>query len=521
MIRSNDSNSFELENNGEINIKSVLKKFKRNILLIFTITSLSTIYSIYYSLKAIPIYSGQFQVLVRDEENNSNSGVSISGIPKSLIKGSSSGAKKTQELLLKSPLVLNPVYEFVKAEYLKRNQDITNLTYKKWINRSLSFEFIDDDSDVFEIIFKDRDKDLILSTLSMISDTYKIYSKKDHTKNLIKEQNYLKQQEIIYKERYEESFNNSKNFVIENNLYSSNCNSVPNKASFTKNDSEALLEKLNTSGLNSSANTIRYSEQFASLDSLELNRAKYSTTLKPNSEYLRKLDSQILKLKEGIQRPARILLKNKDLTNKMCRDESTVNSIQNRIIKNQLDLANQKDPWELISTPTVNEQAVYPKKKNMVISFFFVSIFISLIISLLKDSLMGFVDEIDDIKAQLHAKYLGNISKDNYNSEINVRIFKLIIKKILENKVNKKTSNNIGIYCLKNTDFISNYTSLNGDISFKDLTNLNEINNFQNILFTIDSKSITSSNIKLLNKYVDTYIEKNFYWIYVENEKFF
>ena len=60
----------------------------------------------------------------------------------------------------------------------------------------MDFKFVDG-SDVFEINFKDSDKELIISTLNMISDKYKIYSKKDYSKNLIKELNYLKNRGII------------------------------------------------------------------------------------------------------------------------------------------------------------------------------------------------------------------------------------------------------------------------------------------------------------------------------------
>ena len=138
---------------------------------------------------------------------------------------------------------------------------------------------------------------------------------------------------------------------------------------------------------------------------MELNRAKYATRLKPNSGYLRKLDLQISKLKKGIERPTRILLQNKDLNNKMCRDENTLNNIQDQIIVNQLALAKQKDPWELISTPKVDEKQVYPNKKNIVLSFFFVSLFISIFLVLLKDFIKGFVDDINVIKEKLNAEF--------------------------------------------------------------------------------------------------------------------
>ena len=48
MINKIDLKSFESESNEEINVVSLFIKLKRNILLILSIVSLSTIYSIFY-----------------------------------------------------------------------------------------------------------------------------------------------------------------------------------------------------------------------------------------------------------------------------------------------------------------------------------------------------------------------------------------------------------------------------------------------------------------------------------------
>ena len=45
---------------------------------------------------------------------------------------------------------------------------------------------MDEGSDVLELTFKDKDKNLILSTLKMISENYQIYSKEITLRVLIK-----------------------------------------------------------------------------------------------------------------------------------------------------------------------------------------------------------------------------------------------------------------------------------------------------------------------------------------------
>ena len=210
-------------------------------------------------------------------------------------------------------------------------------------------------------------------------------------------------------------------------------------------------------------------------------------------------------------------MKNKDLTNKRCRDESTLKNIQDQIRFNQLELAKQKDPWELISIPKVYDQKIYPNKRNIVLSVFLVSIFISLLLALLKDFILGYLDDVGFIEKKLNANFLGSVSGDN--SKINAKILDLSIKKISNNKDNKNKVNEIGLISKNTSNLISDYINSNKDIAFINLTNLDEIDNFQNILLIIDQQNSTSNYIKKINKYLDLYQEKNFYWIYIENGK--
>ena len=78
--------------------------------------------------------------------------------------------------------------------YIKRNDDISKLSYNKWFRNNISFDFVQG-SDVFELSFKDRDKDFIISILNMISERYKKYSKEEYNKNLNRELDYLENQE--------------------------------------------------------------------------------------------------------------------------------------------------------------------------------------------------------------------------------------------------------------------------------------------------------------------------------------
>ena len=501
MINKIDLESVDLENSQEININNIFKKLKRNIKFILSVTILSSIFSVFYASSQKPIYKGQFQILVRDEDELKSGGAVSAGtaLPKGFTVTNT--FRQTQGLILTSPMVLNPIYEFAKIEYKRRNDDISKLSYNKWFKKNISFSFVEN-SEVFELTFKDRDKSFILSILNKISEEYKKYSKKDYNKNLNRELDYLKKQEIIYKEKYEESFKKNNEFVIKNNLY------------VTDNNLESNLDNSKLENINQNKN--RYFEQFSKLDEYELKRALYSTRLKPNSEYLKRLDFQISRLKKITKKPTMILLKKEFLYKSMIRDERTLENIKNKIIKTKLALAKQKDPWELISTPTVDEIKISPNKKNIVFTFFFLSFFISSVLSLLKEVFIGSIDDIELIKSIFKANFVSKIPLNV--SEINAKLLELNVEKIFSEKKDKE-SKNIGIYFQNNNQLISDYIDRNKNLSYLNNLDFNKFKDISNILIFLESGKVTYDQINRINKYVDLYQEKKFYWIYTENEK--
>tara|TARA_Y100000589_G_scaffold324149_1_gene359844 strand:- start:11795 stop:13306 length:1512 start_codon:yes stop_codon:yes gene_type:complete len=501
MINETDLQYSLSENSQEINLGNIFKKLKRNTIFILSTTTLSAIFSIYYSSIQAPIFKGQFQILVRDEEASNNSISSNINIP---VKGiiANNSFKETQALILTSPKVLNPIYEFAKTEYQKREDNISTLTYNKWFRNNINFEFIKG-SDVFEITFKDRDKKFILLTLNMISEQYKKYSKEEQNKNLNRELDYLNMQEKIYRVKYEESFKKNNEFIIDNNLYNKDNQSLqfnPGDLSF-KNP----LQK---------TNKIRYSEQFSLLDEYELKFTKYSSILKPNSEYLKDLNFQISKLKKIIQKPTRILLQKEFLNKALIRDEVTLENIKNQIIVTKLALAKQKDPWELISTPTVDEQKISPNRKSIFFTFFFLSFFISSFLAFLKEIFIGSIDDIDIIKSILKANFVNVISL-SFN-EMNAKVLESNFENIFSEK-NNKESKNIGIYYQNDSQLISDYIDKNKKLSY--VADFNKINDISNILIFLESGKVTYDQIYRINKYVEIYQEKKFYWFYVEDKK--
>ena len=196
----------------------------------------------------------------------------------------------------------------------------------------------------------------------------------------------------------------------------------------------------------------------------------------------------------------------------------TLNNLKNQIISSELAIAKQKDPWELILTPTVDEQKVSPNKKNIVLSFFFISIFISCLLSLIKESILGSIDDLDLIKSKLNANFLDVISLED--DDMSMRILDININKVLDEKINKKFIGNIGFYYSKTNTLITNYINSNKDMKYIDIFDSDQIKDIQNLVIFIEAGKITYKEINKINKYLYLYPSKNFYWIYEKMENF-
>ena len=81
--------------------------------------------------------------------------------------------------------MLKPIYE-----YAKKNDPNLNLSYKKWISQKTIIKY-ESGTDVLVVSYKDQNKELLLSTLTKIKNTYQEYSLSDRKKTLSQSINYL------------------------------------------------------------------------------------------------------------------------------------------------------------------------------------------------------------------------------------------------------------------------------------------------------------------------------------------
>ena len=183
----------------EIDLKSLFRILKRGKKLIFLIVLSSTFITGIYSIKTKPKWAGSFNIVVK---NNSNTGKNINplnnfnGIFNNRIVND---GNETERLILQSPSVLMPVFDFVKSHYQENNINTDKLFFKEWVENSLKINF-ENKSSVLKVEYFSKDKELILEVLELISSKYKAYSKRDTEKQLTKTIEYLEIQIELMKD---------------------------------------------------------------------------------------------------------------------------------------------------------------------------------------------------------------------------------------------------------------------------------------------------------------------------------
>ena len=520
-------------NEEEINLNLVFNLISRNRYLIVFLTSISTIIAIIYSLRTTSIYKGRFQIIVK-AENNNDSLISTKNIL--LNGGNSSSSNKTEEFILKSPSVLKPVYKFVKKNYQKRGESIDNLSYSKWSKNTLDIKF-EKGTSVLNVEFKDKDKLLIIETLNLIKSRYQNYSKSTLEKNLKKSVNFLTKQEKILKKKSNISMKKFNEFSIKNGLgdidgfvtlgnqyYSPMNTTINNYDSSSNYDSSRLnyIQNRNNSNFSNQENIQsnnagqRFKNQFALLEQYEARYIDLSAKLKPESKVLTDLNSKIENLRNALKRPNEILLEYRELSTIAQRNANILNAIQDELVMTNIEMAKQKDPWQSISEPTLDDGRVSPKRKRIAIATFLLSFIGSTFVAFFKEKQSGYLFELEDIKTIINSPYLETIYLKNLN----------LSKKLFLNTISKKI--NLNTKGQEEIIVIDLFNAKNNNQDIEYLFEENNIFKFSNIekeliqenkskvIFLVHKGKSKTKDIFLINEYIKLLNNNNVGWFCID-----
>lgn len=512
-------------NEDDIDLKALIKFLIRNKKFIFLLSFISSLLGLFYSFIATPIFKGNFQIVVNEKTNNTIRSSTIN--PIQILKGNQNN--KTQEFILRSPSVLRPVYEILKKNHFEKSKK-KYISFQEWEDTlKIEFEY---ETDVLNIDYENANKELIITTLSLISKEYQNYSKSNRKKNLDRTFKFLSKQQKILKENSLKSMQKLNKFSIDNGLGdidgfvslgpSTTMSSmfpgllnenIPNQniiGNFQNTEFEQeQFNKNNEAGQ-------RFTQQFQLLEQYEASYVNLSSKLKPNSKVLSDIKSKINNLRNSLKRPSEIIITYKELAKISQRDEYLLNKVRDELELTKLEISKQQDPWDLISEPTIDELRVWPKRKIIVIYTFFLGLILGSLLSFYKERKKGTIYELNQLKKIINCNFLEILYLKNGN----------ISFKILQSKLNEKLLSNgaqnspvclADSLSIKNNPNLDFEKSIKLDSNFKYVSNLNDdIGSYKKIVFLVTQENITEKEIFLINKYITIYNEQVIGWFFID-----
>ena len=359
-------------------------------------------------------------------------------------------------------------------EHYTRKNEI-KLSYKKWLKSSLDIELVND-TYILAIKYKDKNKDNILPVLNLISSQYQGYSGRKRNLGIKNSINYVERQISHKKVETKKSLIALQKFSIENNL----------------GGLDGMIPIQNGAGLeffeaNNSNVTGRYSEHFSKLSKLEAELIEKSSFYKKNSETIITLERKIDSLKESLKRPQEILLKHRELSRQATIDELSLTDLEKQKTILKIEQLKDQQPWELITTPTLNDTQVAPKKKSIVSFWGFASLILASIFFILLEGKKGII----------------------FSEK------KLI--KIIPFKLMKSIDIKNGVFNFDDLEILTKVCFNDKKAKYK-LINLENSKNISNLLLDQLIEKSKNSNISVLNKVCDLTNDNKNYLIIEEGK---
>ena len=414
----------QYQSDSEIDLRQVVGALLRHWPLIACGGAIGLIHSGLQLLTSKPVYQGEFQIVLSQEKNQSSTAALLSQNPALAMFSGLSGTSgndsiATEIQILNSPSVLKPVFDEVKAR--RPDSKSRGMRFRDWAKTAITVE-AEEGTSVLNVEFRDSDKKLVLPITKMISQEYQNYSNRSRSRELTNVVAYLRSQIAKIKPQAEASSRTALDYGYANGLglldglplagivagaaLSTNGSlsgsgaqvagrggSVEEARTASQQKVKALevqiqqAKKAGTGSLyfaSQLASLTNKSSTFDRLTEVETRLAEYRSRFKENDPLVQKLmrtratlvryiNQQTIALLEGeldlakanlraLDRPKNVVSRHRELTQQALRDEATLVTLLNQLKQFELEQARSTTPWELISTPTLLDKPVSPRR---------------------------------------------------------------------------------------------------------------------------------------------------------------
>ena len=559
----NNQIEYEKIDSDNFDLRILIRSFFLNKKLIAVITFLSMAIALFYSFTREKIYKGSFQIVLKNDRNSNNNSFSGELLNNALgsrisnfVRSQTAQDINTQVEILKSPSVLMPIFEYVKAEKLNAKKDISKYRFDKWLKKSLGIELIDGTT-VLKIEYFDNNKELIFNSLNKISTAYQQYSDKDRITGLESGIKYIENQIEIYKQESQNSFSEFQKFATENNMntfFISENFSEQDMSSFIDSQSgiqqDSLLRKrINTLELyiarleNIKNNTLDFElaksiaeimsenteillkrNDLVSISTVSESLLNAKTNLTENdpsiidlqlqldfmkADFVKTIIAELKSLKTRSEIDLQSNLKSdsqytkyKELARKSIRDDFTLQNLEQQKQILSLEQAKSSKPWELITEPTLFDKPIGLAKRLILLNGLLIGLVLSALTIYLKDRIKDYVYSYKELTKDINIGFKLNIQTQKQEK------FKKTIK-ILSLKLSQKEKiNNLGLFIVGDIpkEYINKIVeNLNLESKFKIIISkdLLEIQKLNSNLIVLSPGAITRTELKNLKQNIN------------------
>ncbi len=113
------------------------------------------------------------------------------------------------------------------------------------------------------------------------------------------------------------------------------------------------------------------------------------------------------------------MLKFQYLKTTAARNESILNSTEDRLSILKLENAKNLKPWKILQEPTINNRKVSPNQKIDLIISIILGLFSSMVAAIVKEKKSGIIYELDYLKEIIATTYINNlyINEPDFNTK--------------------------------------------------------------------------------------------------------
>ena len=386
--------------NDEIDLVQVAYALSRHKILIGGITIAAAMVSTIYAFTKRPIWEGSFQIVLENQSSSSAGRLSQFAASNPIIANlaglSSSiggGSLETEVKILKSPSLLKPIYDFVKSSKNSAGEDVSNWIYTDWVNDNLSIELTKGTS-VLNLAYQDTDKSLVLPVLERITKTYQEYSNRDNAKSVNNALKFAGEQSDILRAKAKDSNRKLDAFKFTHGISDDVMAQLNKLSSPLPQVSKGRDPLAELAAINKELTRQRqfFTDEDPSVQRLQKERQAIL-------QYINQTGGGLISIAGGGSKELNreILLNYKELQRTAIRDNAALTQMESELLSLQIQKAQERQPWELISTPTVLDKPVAPHKRRIVAMGLFGGLVIGSAAALIRDRRSGLVFSQDEL----------------------------------------------------------------------------------------------------------------------------